>query len=156
MEHGAKPSDRVARLLKSEGLKLPKWVNLEGKKKGAIRNPEKLRRNRPAGEPAPEKTEAPVEKPVATEDADSKPAEAETKPESTEAPAEATEPEVPGEAEASANRPAEEAAPAEENVISTETEKSPKPNDKNLSAASDGSAQDDKENTPAEGEKAEP
>src|ERR1041385_6760440 len=48
LEHGAQPSDRVARLLKSEGVKLPKWVSLSAKKKGVIRNPEKLRKNRPA------------------------------------------------------------------------------------------------------------
>lgn len=53
LQNGAQPSDRVARLLKSEGVKLPKWVELEGKKKGAIRNPEKLRKNRPAGAEAP-------------------------------------------------------------------------------------------------------
>lgn len=53
LEHGAQPSDRVARLLKSEGVKLPQWVTLEAKKEGALRNPEKLRRNRPAGAEAP-------------------------------------------------------------------------------------------------------
>lgn len=53
LEHGAQPSDRVARLLKSEGVKLPKWVELEGKKKGAIKNPDKLRKNRPANAEAP-------------------------------------------------------------------------------------------------------
>ena len=64
MEHGAQPSDRVARLLKSEGVKLPKWVKLESTKARDIRNPEKLRKNRPAEEAAPsEKSveEAPVE-----------------------------------------------------------------------------------------------
>ncbi len=54
VNHGAQPSDRVARLLKSEGVKLPKWVKLEGKKKGSIRNPEKLRRNRPVDAEAPQ------------------------------------------------------------------------------------------------------
>ncbi len=53
LSNGAQPSDRVARLLKSEGVKLPSWVELEGKKKGGIRNPEKLRKNRPAGAEAP-------------------------------------------------------------------------------------------------------
>ncbi len=53
LEHGAQPSDRVAHLLKSEGVKLPSWVELEGKKKGSIKNPEKLRKNRPAGAEAP-------------------------------------------------------------------------------------------------------
>ncbi|MBI2588806.1 30S ribosomal protein S16 [Candidatus Saccharibacteria bacterium] len=54
LDRGAQPSDRVARLLKKEGLKLPKWVNLAEPKKRAIRNPDKLRRNRPPGAKAPE------------------------------------------------------------------------------------------------------
>lgn len=58
LEHGAQPSDRVARLLKSEGIKLPNWVSLESKKKGSIRHPEKLRVNRP---PEPAKPEVPAE-----------------------------------------------------------------------------------------------
>jgi len=48
LEHGAHPSERAARLLKSEGVKLPGWVSLEDKKTGTTRNPDKLRRNRPA------------------------------------------------------------------------------------------------------------
>lgn len=58
LDHGAQPSDRVARLLKSEGVKLPNWVSLESKKKGSIRHPEKLRVNRP---PEPAKAEVPAE-----------------------------------------------------------------------------------------------
>jgi small subunit ribosomal protein S16 len=65
LKHGAQPSDRVARLLKAEGVKLPKWVQLEAKKTGGIRNPEKLRKNRPAEEPAPEEPKA--EEPAAEE-----------------------------------------------------------------------------------------
>jgi len=58
LEHGAQPSPRVVLLLKSEGIKLPKWVADPSKKEGKIRNPEKLRRNRPQeAEPA----EAPAE-----------------------------------------------------------------------------------------------
>lgn len=53
LEHGAQPSDRVVRLLKSEGVKLPSWIETDDKKTGAIRNPEKLRRNRPAEVKAP-------------------------------------------------------------------------------------------------------
>ncbi len=53
LEHGAQPSERVARLLKSEGVKLPKWVKIAPKKESATRNPEKLRKNRPAGTEAP-------------------------------------------------------------------------------------------------------
>jgi small subunit ribosomal protein S16 len=66
--HGAQPSDRVARLLKKEGVKLPKWVALEAKKSGTIRHGDKLRRNRPAGAATPvtETTaEAPSESAVA-------------------------------------------------------------------------------------------
>lgn len=50
---GAQPSDRVARLLKTEGVKLPDWVKLSANTTRSIRNPEKLRKNRPA-EPAAE------------------------------------------------------------------------------------------------------
>lgn len=60
LEHGAQPSDRVARLLKKEGVKLPKWVRTEkGTKKRPVRNPDKLRKNQPK-ETAPVKA-APAE-----------------------------------------------------------------------------------------------
>lgn len=71
LKNGAQPSDRAARLLKKEGVKLPKWVQLEAKQSGAIRNPEKLRKNRPAepkaAEPTEEKapTDEPAEEPAA-------------------------------------------------------------------------------------------
>lgn len=67
LDHGAQPSPRVVTLLKSEGVKLPTWVVKADKKKGAIRNPEKLRRNQPkevvAEAPAAE-PEAPAEAPA--------------------------------------------------------------------------------------------
>lgn len=73
LKNGAQPSDRVARLLKKEGIKLPDWVKIdEQKQQRAVRNPDKLRRNRPAGAAAPEPTpeavttnvdEAPAETP---------------------------------------------------------------------------------------------
>ena len=78
LEHGAQPTERVARLLKSEGVKLPSWVKDPAKKEGKLRNPEKLRKNQPA-QPAEE---------VAAEEA------------APEAPAEET-------AEASEEKPAE-------------------------------------------------
>jgi small subunit ribosomal protein S16 len=59
--HGAQPSDRVARLLQGEGVKLPSWVKLSESKAGKLRNPEKLRKNQP-------KEEKPVEA-EATEEA---------------------------------------------------------------------------------------
>lgn len=63
LKNGARPSDRVARLLKNEGVKLPSWVVLESNKKGALRNAEKLRKNQP-------KEEAPAEEPKAEEPAE--------------------------------------------------------------------------------------
>lgn len=86
LNNGAQPSERVARLLQSEGIKLPKWVVLSDAKAGKIRNAEKLRRNQP-------KEEAPVE------EAPNEAAE--------EAPAEAAPEEAPAsEAEAPAEEPA--------------------------------------------------
>ena len=61
LKNGAQPSDRVARLLKAEGVKLPKWVELTPDKKRAIRNPDKLRKNRPASVPESEKPAPPAQ-----------------------------------------------------------------------------------------------
>lgn len=62
LNNGAQPTDRIVRLLKAEGVKLPDWVQLSADKTRNIRNPEKLRRNRPAEEAAPEAgEEAPAE-----------------------------------------------------------------------------------------------
>lgn len=79
LENGAQPSERVVKLFKDQKVKLPKWViELDTKREGKIRNPEKLRRNQPEAEkeesapevetPADEATsedEAPVEAPAA-------------------------------------------------------------------------------------------
>ncbi len=54
LAHGAQPSPRVVTILKAEKIKLPEWVKSANKKDGKIRNAEKLRRNRPAEEAAPE------------------------------------------------------------------------------------------------------
>ncbi|HEY8998898.1 MAG TPA: 30S ribosomal protein S16 [Candidatus Saccharimonadales bacterium] len=74
LEHGAQPSDRVARLLKNEGVKLPSWVSIVEGKARTTRNPEKLRKNQPKEEApaAPEATaeepaETPAEKPASEE-----------------------------------------------------------------------------------------
>lgn len=53
LEHGAQPSERVARLLKNEGVKLPEWVKTSADKSSKLRNPEKLRKNQPKEEAAP-------------------------------------------------------------------------------------------------------
>ena len=64
LEHGAQPSDRVARLLQKEGVKLPSWVKVEASKSRALRNPQKLRKNRPAEEKAPVPEEAAAPQPA--------------------------------------------------------------------------------------------
>lgn len=52
LEHGAQPSERTARLFRSEGVKLPKWVAVSESKSGKLRNPDKLRKNQPKEEVA--------------------------------------------------------------------------------------------------------
>jgi len=78
LEHGAQPSERTARLLHAEGIKLPTWVTMSGARQGKLRNPEKLRRNQPKNvapevneEKAPEAVEAatPSEVPTDSEQA---------------------------------------------------------------------------------------
>jgi len=60
LNNGAQPSERAALLLKQQGIKLPKWVKKTTKKKAAIKNPDKLRKNRPA-EVKPAEAEKPTE-----------------------------------------------------------------------------------------------
>ncbi|MCL2869760.1 30S ribosomal protein S16 [Candidatus Saccharibacteria bacterium] len=88
LSNGAQPTDRVAKLLKDNGVKLPKWVKEPTKKEGAVKHPEKLRKNRPA-EPEKPVAEAPKEETtVAEEPVNDTPAE-EEKP--TEEPAKTAE-----------------------------------------------------------------
>lgn len=60
LKNGARPSDRVAKLLSGEKIELPAWVKLEANKQRALRHPDKLRKNQPQqtpaapAEPAPE------------------------------------------------------------------------------------------------------
>lgn len=85
LSNGAQPSDRVARLLQKEGVKLPDWVTLSTERSRTIRNADKLRKNQPAEEkaevaPAEEPAEAvadetPVETEAATDEATEAPAE---------------------------------------------------------------------------------
>ena len=60
LKNGAQPTPRVVRLLKEHKVELPHWVkDASGEKNHATRKPEKLRKNQPKEEAAPE--EAPVE-----------------------------------------------------------------------------------------------
>ena len=65
LNNGAQPSERVVSLLKSQGIKMPKWVKEPVKQSGTTKNPEKLRKNQPKEEQA---KEAPAEEePTAAE-----------------------------------------------------------------------------------------
>ena len=88
--HGAQPSDRVVRLLQSQGVKLPDWVKLPATdKQRVIRNSDKLRKNQPKKE-EPKAPEAEAEPKAAEVTAEAPDALAESaKP--AETPAKATE-----------------------------------------------------------------
>ncbi|HUC79027.1 MAG TPA: 30S ribosomal protein S16 [Candidatus Saccharimonadales bacterium] len=47
LNNGAQPSDRVLRILTSQKVQIPKWVEKITKKKSATKNPTKLRKNQP-------------------------------------------------------------------------------------------------------------
>ncbi len=109
LKHGAQPSDRVARLLKSEGVKLPAWVKLPDKRKGEVRKPDKRRSTRPEGAEAPAEAPKEAAKPVEETPA----ADEASAPETTEKPEAAPEAEETSEkpeeaADVSAETPAEE------------------------------------------------
>ncbi|HSW37515.1 MAG TPA: 30S ribosomal protein S16 [Candidatus Saccharimonadales bacterium] len=120
LKNGAQPSGRVARLLKSEGVKLPSWVNISDEKKREIRHPEKRRSTRP---PEPEQTESPAEAAESAPSSDEAVAEAASA--EPEAPTESATVEAPAEAE-EAEAP-EEASPSEESAeaVSEEPAESP-------------------------------
>lgn len=61
LSNGAQPSERVARLIQKEGVKLPEWVKLSVNKERKTRHPEKLRRDQPKEEKAEAVKEIPVE-----------------------------------------------------------------------------------------------
>jgi small subunit ribosomal protein S16 len=59
LDNGAQPTPRIVKLLKTAGIKLPKWVKEPiADKQKTVKNSDKLRKNQP-------KEEAPVEEPVA-------------------------------------------------------------------------------------------
>lgn len=103
LNNGAQPSERVAQLLKQEGVKLPKWVSLPEPRQGKTRNPGKLRRNQPA------EAEAPAETAESAEAAEAAPADNQAEAPAAETTEEAATEETP--AEDSAETAAEEAQP---------------------------------------------
>lgn len=93
LDNGAQPSERVAKLLQKEGIKLPAWVKLSDPKQRTVRNPDKRRSTAPA-QPAAEET------PAETAEVPAEPAEETAAEESSAAAPEAAEPEQPTEAPA--------------------------------------------------------
>lgn len=65
--NGAQPTDRVAKLLKKEGVKLPSWVQFDADKKQAVKNPDKRRSTRPVEPAKPVEPTAEVEAPTEAE-----------------------------------------------------------------------------------------
>jgi small subunit ribosomal protein S16 len=104
LEHGAQPSERAARLLKGDGVKLPKWVKEPAKKERAVRNPDKRRSTAPEKPAEEAAAETPTDEAAAAE----APAEA---PAETPAEEQAETPETP--AETPAQEPAADAATAD-------------------------------------------
>lgn len=104
LANGAQPSPRVVGLLKSDKIKLPKWVEETAAKKRSVRNPEKRRSTSPAqtsasevsaGKP-PEGAPEPAKEPEAPAEEDKQPAE-EAKQEAVKASEEAEAPAEPAE-----------------------------------------------------------
>lgn len=69
LKNGAQPSSRVVSLLAKEGVKIPDWAQKLAKKERAIKNTDKLRKNRPAEEPTVEAPADVAVKEVVTPDA---------------------------------------------------------------------------------------
>lgn len=66
LTNGAQPTPRVAKILKENKVKLPEWVKFKTAKTSTTKNAEKLRKNQPKEEAAPE---APVEEAEVAEEA---------------------------------------------------------------------------------------
>ena len=54
LDNGAQPTPRVVKLLETAGVKLPSWVKKSEGKSTPIKHAEKLRKNQPKAEVAPE------------------------------------------------------------------------------------------------------
>ncbi len=68
LDNGAQPTPRIVNLLKDAGVKLPSWVTTAATdKQKTIKNAEKLRKNQPKEEVAPE---APAEEAATEESAE--------------------------------------------------------------------------------------
>lgn len=88
LKNGAQPSPHVVKLLVQEKIRLPAWVNAQAKKDKQLRNPDKLRKNRPE-EAAPEpETPEPAMEEVPADPAEAEPEVSAEEPAADDAPAE--------------------------------------------------------------------
>lgn len=99
LDNGAQPSDRAARLLQKEGIKLPGWVKLDDPKKREVKNPDKRRSTRP------KKPESEAQAPAETAQPEAEAAEI-----SSEVPAKKPAEETPAEDMQAEEKPADESA----------------------------------------------
>lgn len=113
LNNGARPSDRAARLLQKEGIKLPAWVQLDQPQSGKVRNPDKRRSTRPAEPQAPAAEVAPETPAEEAAEPAAETADATAEEMSSEQPA-AEEPSAPVNPAETAEEPAAEDKPAEE------------------------------------------
>lgn len=64
LKNGAQPSSRVALVLKKQGIKLPEWYKAPAEKHAKAKHADKLRKNQPKEEPAPEAAPAEAAEPT--------------------------------------------------------------------------------------------
>lgn len=82
IKNGAQPSERVTKLLLSEGIKLPNWISQEKKKDNkTVKNPDKMRKNQPV---SAVETDDSVEQEATVADETKEQAENEAEPATTE------------------------------------------------------------------------
>ncbi len=90
LSNGAQPSSRVVSLLAKEGVTIPDWAQKLVKKERSVKNTDKLRKNRPVEEVAPE-AEAAAEAPGAEPTPEETPTEVVNEPTAEESAVEAEE-----------------------------------------------------------------
>lgn len=118
LNHGAQPSNSVARLFQREGIKLPDWVEIEDKLEGKLKNAEKLRKDQPEEEV---KEEAPAEETKEESEAEQKTEEVKEEP-AAEPKAEEAKPEAEAEVEEKKAEEPKEAKESEEKAEKVQEE----------------------------------
>lgn len=118
LKNGAQPSPRLVKFFIDQKVDLPAWVKKPTQRSAAVKNPDKLRRNRPQEEVTPEVAEAPTE--AVTEVAPDKKEDAAVEPAAKEESAPVTEPAELKEVAAEESEPAAD-QPADSETDTAET-----------------------------------